>query len=53
MVMFKFSHQTVPPIESMGSPNQTPDFAKIANDAMADAVAKYPDRFVAGVAVLP
>jgi len=29
------------------------DFAKIANDEMADLVSKHPDRFAAGVASLP
>jgi uncharacterized protein len=29
------------------------EFARIANDSMAELVTKYPDRFVAGVASLP
>ena len=34
-----------PPIETFGPPSVTTELAKIANDGMADIVARYPDRF--------
>ena len=34
-----------PPIELIAGPDVTPDLAKVANDGMAEYVAKYPDRF--------
>lgn len=34
-------------------PKSGADFAKLANDEMAEIVNKYPDRFAAGVASLP
>jgi aminocarboxymuconate-semialdehyde decarboxylase len=42
-----------PPLEYVASPKQAVDMAKIANDEMAEVLAGYPDRFVAGVACLP
>ena len=36
-----------PPIEMLGSPQQTPALAQLANDGMADICAKHPDRFPA------
>jgi len=42
-----------PPIESLGHAGRVRDLAKIANDAMAEWVAKYPDRFAGFVASLP
>jgi len=42
-----------PPIEAFGDPKASPELARIANDGMAEVVAKYPDRFVAFVASLP
>jgi len=42
-----------PPIEILGSPELTPDLARLANDGMAELVAKYPDRFPSFVASLP
>ena len=42
-----------PPIESFGDPKTSPELARIANDGMAELVAKYPDRFPAFVASLP
>ncbi|MDP2719230.1 MAG: amidohydrolase family protein [Dehalococcoidia bacterium] len=35
------------------TPEQEAELAKIANDEVAEIVAKYPDRFVAAAAVLP
>lgn len=42
-----------PPIEQVMDSEKAVDLAKIANDDMAELVTKYPDRFVAAVAVLP
>jgi predicted TIM-barrel fold metal-dependent hydrolase len=44
---------SAPPLEMVFSPADTPELARIANDEMAELVAKYPDRFVAAVATLP
>ncbi len=42
-----------PPIETMAEPAVTPDLARLANDGMAELVAKYPERFPAFTASLP
>jgi predicted TIM-barrel fold metal-dependent hydrolase len=42
-----------PGLEDAVGPKEAVTLSKIANDSMADLVAKYPDRFVAGVACLP
>ncbi len=42
-----------PPIEAMAGPDGTPELAKLANDGMAELVAKYPERFPAFTASLP
>jgi aminocarboxymuconate-semialdehyde decarboxylase len=42
-----------PPIESFAGPEMSPLLARIANDGMADLVARYPDRFPGFVAALP
>jgi uncharacterized protein len=42
-----------PPLEYALSPNDAVELARMANDGMAELVAKYPDRFVAAVASLP
>jgi predicted TIM-barrel fold metal-dependent hydrolase len=42
-----------PSIESISDKNSAPELAKIANDGLAELVAKYPDRFIAAIAVLP
>jgi aminocarboxymuconate-semialdehyde decarboxylase len=42
-----------PNIESITKPADTVELAKIANNELAELVAKYPDRFVAAVACLP
>ena len=44
---------TNPPIEQIAEPSVAVELAKIANDEMAELVAKYPDRFVEAVASLP
>src|SRR5438445_10729765 len=42
-----------PPIEVFGPPPLSTDLARLANDGMAELVAKYPDRFPAFIASLP
>ncbi|MFC2067599.1 amidohydrolase family protein [Chloroflexota bacterium] len=41
-----------PPVEYF-NPNEAVELARLANDEMADLIAKYPDHFVSGVACLP
>jgi uncharacterized protein len=41
-----------PPIEALGTPQQTPDIAKLANDGMAELCQKYPKRFPTFIASL-
>lgn len=42
-----------PPIEEIAHGKKAIELAQRANDALADLVARYPDRFVAAIAVLP
>jgi aminocarboxymuconate-semialdehyde decarboxylase len=42
-----------PPVESIADPKKAVEFAKLANDEMAELVSKYPERFVAAIACLP
>jgi len=42
-----------PPIEAFGSPEQTPEIARVANDHMAQLCERYHDRFPTFVANLP
>jgi uncharacterized protein len=42
-----------PPIEILGSPPVARELAQLANDGMAELVARYPDRFPGFVASLP
>ena len=42
-----------PPLETLVSPSEAVELARIANDEMAELVVKYPDKFVAAVACLP
>lgn len=42
-----------PNVESITEPKDTAELCRIANDEMAELVAKYPDRFTAAVACLP
>ncbi len=42
-----------PPIEVLGSPEVTPELARIANDGLADLCARHPDRFPTFVASMP
>ncbi len=41
-----------PPLEVLGGPDVTSELAQIANDGMAEYVAKYPDRFPGFIASL-
>ena len=43
----------VPPLEEVGPPNVAAEFARLANDEMAQLVQAHPDRFAAFVAALP
>jgi predicted TIM-barrel fold metal-dependent hydrolase len=42
-----------PPIEALAGPDLSPDLAKVANDSMAEIVAKHQDRFPGFIASLP
>jgi uncharacterized protein len=42
-----------PAVEEFSDPQKAVDFARLANDQMAELILKHPDRFVAGVACLP
>ena len=42
-----------PPLETLVTPGDAVELARIANDELAELVAKYPDRFIAAVACLP
>jgi aminocarboxymuconate-semialdehyde decarboxylase len=42
-----------PPIEALGSPAETPEIARLANDGMAELCSKYPARFPTFIASLP
>ena len=42
-----------PPLEALAPPDQTPELAMIANDAMAETVARHPDRFPGFIASVP
>lgn len=42
-----------PPVEQVVRPKDATELSKLANDELAELVAKYPDKFVAAVACLP
>ena len=42
-----------PPLEVLAGPEVTPELARVANDGMAEYVAKYPDRFPGFIASMP
>lgn len=44
---------TMPPIEEVTTPEEAAELARIANDEMAEMVAKYPQRYIAAIANLP
>ena len=43
----------VPPLEEAGPPEVSAEFARIANDEMAELVQRFPDRFAGSAAALP
>ena len=43
----------LPPLEGMVGADQTPDYARVANDGLAELVTKYPERFAGYVGALP
>ena len=43
----------MPPLEVLGGPDRSPDLARIANDGLAELVARHPDRFIAFASALP
>jgi uncharacterized protein len=43
----------MPPLEALGGPQESLEYAKLANDGLAELVDKYPDRFAGYVAALP
>jgi aminocarboxymuconate-semialdehyde decarboxylase len=43
----------MPPIDGMVEPDRAPELARVANDGLAELVAKYPDRFCGYVGALP
>src|SRR2546423_7741971 len=43
----------VPPLEEVGPPDVAADFARLANDEMAELVALHRDRFAGFAAALP
>ena len=43
----------LPGPEGLGGPEESPEFARVANDGMAQICAKYPKQFPAFVAALP
>jgi aminocarboxymuconate-semialdehyde decarboxylase len=43
----------MPPLEALGEPAESEDYAKIGNDGMAELVQKYPEYFVGYLASLP
>ena len=42
-----------PPVEAFAGPKESAELARMANDEMAELVAKYPDRFLCAVGSLP
>jgi predicted TIM-barrel fold metal-dependent hydrolase len=49
---FQVISLAAPPIEMMGEPQLTVELARLANDGMAELIAKHPDRFLGFVASL-
>jgi predicted TIM-barrel fold metal-dependent hydrolase len=43
----------MPPLEALGTPEQTLEYARLGNDGLAELATKYPDRFAGYVAALP
>ena len=43
----------MPPLEALGTPEQSCEFAKLGNDGLADLVKQHPDQFIGFLASLP
>jgi predicted TIM-barrel fold metal-dependent hydrolase len=43
----------LPPLDDMVGPGKSPEFARVANDGLAELIAKFPDRFAGYVGALP
>ncbi|HUZ75211.1 MAG TPA: amidohydrolase family protein [Stellaceae bacterium] len=43
----------MPPLDMVAGPEEAPEYARIANDGLAELVAKYPGRFAGWLAALP
>ncbi len=43
----------LPPIEALADPQKSPELAELANDGLAELVAKHPNRFAGFIASLP
>ena len=50
---YQFLTLPAPPLEVMAGPEESPLLARIANDGLAELVARHPDRFVGFAASLP
>ena len=44
---------SLPPLETLVSPKDAIELSRIANDELAELVARYPDKFIAAAACLP
>src|SRR3990172_6412286 len=44
---------TMPPVEEVVGPEEAAELARIANDEVAEMVAKYPKQFIAAIANVP
>ena len=44
---------TLPPLEEIVNPKEAAELARIANDEMAESVAKYPKKYITAIANLP
>ncbi|MDZ4290145.1 MAG: amidohydrolase family protein [Prosthecobacter sp.] len=44
---------SMPPLETLGGPDATPELARLVNDGLAELCAEHPDHFAAFVASLP
>jgi uncharacterized protein len=43
----------MPMLDRLWGPDRSPEMARLANDGLAEVVAKHPDRFVGYTAVVP
>ncbi len=44
---------TLPPLEEIVSPDEAAELARIANDEIAEMLARYPQKYIAAIANLP